>query len=98
LVNHKASGSFRAEKRNAKLAIKTLEPVELCNKDDGFIELEGNGFLKHMIRSFIGILVYGGKNKYPATSHLIKILAERNRKTADPTAPAEGLCLIKSGW
>ena len=87
--------SFRAGNCNAKSPIRTMDRVELF-KQNGFLqfEFEGKGFLKHMVRNFVGTLVYVGKKKFPA-KQVKTILEAHNRRQAGPTAPAEGLCLIK---
>ncbi|MZH02196.1 MAG: tRNA pseudouridine(38-40) synthase TruA [Nitrospinae bacterium] len=87
--------SFRAGNCNAKSPVRTMDRVEII-KQDGFLifEFEGKGFLKHMVRNFVGTLVYVGKKKFPA-KYVKTILESRNRKVAGPTAPAHGLCLIK---
>ena len=87
--------SFRAGNCNAKSPVRTMDRVEIF-KQDGFlqVEFEGKGFLKHMVRNFVGTLVYVGKKKFPA-KQVKTILAVRNRRYAGPTAPPEGLCLVK---
>jgi tRNA pseudouridine38-40 synthase len=87
--------SFRAGNCNAKSPIRTMDRVEIIKGDGVLIfEFEGKGFLKHMVRNFVGTLVYVGKNKYPA-KHVKAILEAQDRKVAGPTAPSHGLCLIK---
>jgi tRNA pseudouridine38-40 synthase len=87
--------SFRAGNCNAKSPVRTMDRVELIKRDGCLIlEFEGKGFLKHMVRNFVGTLVYVGKKKYPARQ-VKTILEARNRKVAGPTAPPHGLCLIK---
>ena len=87
--------SFRAGNCNAKSPIRTMDRVEII-KENGFLifEFEGKGFLKHMVRNFVGTLVYVGKKKIPARQ-VKTILETRNRKVAGPTAPSHGLCLIR---
>lgn len=87
--------SFRAGNCNAKSPIRTMDRVEILEQD-GFLlcEFEGKGFLKHMVRNFVGTLVYVGKKKIPA-KQVKTILEARDRKVAGPTAPSHGLCLIK---
>jgi tRNA pseudouridine38-40 synthase len=87
--------SFRAGNCNAKSPVRTMDRVEIF-KQDGYLifEFEGKGFLKHMVRNFVGTLVYVGKKKYPA-KQVKTILEARDRKIAGPTAPSHGLCLIK---
>jgi len=87
--------SFRAGNCNAKSPIRTMSRVEIIQRNDFLnFEFEGKGFLKHMVRNFVGTLVYVGKNKISADQ--VKIILEaRDRKAAGPTAPSHGLCLIK---
>ena len=87
--------SFRAGNCNAKSPVRTMDRVEIL-KQDGYIvfEFEGKGFLKHMVRNFVGTLVYVGKKKIPAKD-VKSILEACDRKAAGPTAPSHGLCLIK---
>lgn len=87
--------SFRAGNCNAKSPIRTMNRVEIIQREDFlYFEFEGKGFLKHMVRNFVGTLVYVGKNKISAGK--VKVILEaRDRKVAGPTAPPHGLCLIK---
>lgn len=87
--------SFRAGNCNAKSPIRTMNRVEIIQRDDFLIcEFEGKGFLKHMVRNLVGTLVYVGKKKFPAEK-VKTILEARDRQAAGPTAPSHGLCLIK---
>jgi tRNA pseudouridine38-40 synthase len=56
-------------------------------------EVEGNGFLRHMVRTIVGTLVEVGRGKQPA-AWVGEVLAARNRAAAGPRAPAEGLFLV----
>ncbi len=95
LVGEHDFTSFRAGNCKAKSPIRTMDRVELFKQGDFLIfEFEGKGFLKHMVRNFVGTLVYVGKNKFPA-EQVKTILEAKNRQVAGPTAPPEGLCLIK---
>ncbi len=87
--------SFQAGNCNVKSPVRCMDRVEII-KQDGFLilEFEGKGFLKHMVRNFVGTLVYVGRKKFPARQ-VKSILEARNRKVAGPTAPSHGLCLIK---
>lgn len=90
--------SFRAGNCNAKTPVRILNRIEIF-KEDGFLKLEfeGKGFLKHMVRNLVGTLVHIGRKKIPAREAKT-ILEVRNRKIAGPTAPAQGLCLIKVSY
>ena len=54
--------------------------------------VEGNGFLKQMVRNIMGLLVEVGRGKL-AIADAAGILASGDRKLAPATAPAQGLCL-----
>ena len=87
--------SFRAGNCNAKSPVRTMKRVEIIQRDDYLLfEFEGKGFLKHMVRNFVGTLIYVGKKKLPA-EQVKTILEACDRKVAGPTAPSHGLCLIK---
>jgi len=57
-------------------------------------EVRGSGFLHHMVRNIVGTLVEVGRGKLTAQD-VVRILAARDRAQAGPTAPAQGLCLMK---
>ncbi len=57
-------------------------------------EVTGNGFLHHMVRNIVGTLLEVGRGKL-APPDVLRILAARDRTQAGPTAPAQGLCLLK---
>jgi tRNA pseudouridine38-40 synthase len=57
-------------------------------------EVSGNGFLHHMVRNMVGTLLEVGRGKLEP-SDIIRILKARDRAVAGPTAPAQGLCLVR---
>jgi tRNA pseudouridine38-40 synthase len=57
-------------------------------------EVSGNGFLHHMVRNMVGTLMEVGRGKLEP-SGILRILNARNRTMAGPTAPAQGLCLVR---
>jgi tRNA pseudouridine38-40 synthase len=56
-------------------------------------EIEGDGFLRHMVRIIVGTLVEVGRGRRPA-EWLREVIESRDRAHAGPTAPAEGLFLV----
>ncbi|MFO0752659.1 MAG: tRNA pseudouridine(38-40) synthase TruA, partial [Thermodesulfovibrionales bacterium] len=56
------------------------------------VRIEGDAFLRHMVRNIVGTLVEAGKGKVQE-ERMREILLSRDRKCAGPTAPARGLFL-----
>ena len=56
------------------------------------MRIEGDGFLRHMVRNIIGTLVEVGVAKRPVSS-VGDILERRDRSQAGRTAPPSGLFL-----
>lgn len=56
--------------------------------------IEGNGFLRFMVRNIVGTLVEVGRGKITPDDFKI-ILLSKNRQLAGATAPAHGLFLMK---
>jgi tRNA pseudouridine38-40 synthase len=54
--------------------------------------VRGNGFLHHMVRNLVGTMLDVGRG-YLGVDEIPRILAERRRAEAGPTAPARGLFL-----
>ena len=62
--------------------------------DEVIFEVEGNRFLKQMVRTMVGTLLEVGRGKLQA-GEVAEILAAKDRTKAGPTAPAHGLYLVK---
>jgi tRNA pseudouridine38-40 synthase len=58
------------------------------------LRVQGDGFLRHMVRNIAGTLVEVGLDRWPP-SRVAEILASRDRTQAGPTAPAHGLFLVR---
>src|SRR5262245_30321417 len=58
------------------------------------MRIEGEGFLRHMVRNIVGTLVDVGLGRWPA-SQVEAILASRDRSRGGSTAPPHGLFLIR---
>lgn len=92
--------SFQAAGSSAKDAFRKINDITIRKgryQDHGgaiFIEIQGNGFVYHMVRNIVGTLVKIGKGR-AAPSEMEKILNARERKRAGATAPALGLYLAK---
>jgi len=59
-----------------------------------FLEVTGDGFLYNMVRTIAGTLVEVGVGKRPADS-VRTLIASRDRTLAGPTAPPQGLYLVR---
>lgn len=64
--------------------------------DPGYVhyDIEGTGFLRHMVRNIVGTLVDIGRGRWPA-EYIGELLASRDRRRAGATAPPEGLVLVR---
>jgi tRNA pseudouridine38-40 synthase len=61
--------------------------------DELMYTVRGSGFLHHMVRNLVGTFVLVGKGSV-APRDISRILDERERSAAGPTAPANGLYLV----
>jgi len=57
-------------------------------------EVSGSGFLRHMVRIIVGSLVEIGRGRQPV-EWITGAIASRTRATAGPTAPPDGLFLMR---
>ncbi len=58
------------------------------------IEVEADGFLYNMVRAIVGTLVQVGRGERPE-SWPAEVLRAADRGAAGPTAPPQGLCLVR---
>jgi tRNA pseudouridine38-40 synthase len=68
--------------------LRTRESELLC------YEVTGSGFLRHMVRTIVGSLVEVGRARRPA-EWIGEVIASRDRARAGPTAPPQGLFLVR---
>ncbi len=87
--------SFRAAACQAKSPIRTLDRLDVSREGDVItIVAEARSFLHHQVRNLVGTLRLVGDGRW-SSERLTAVLAARDRGAAGPTAPAEGLCLMK---
>jgi tRNA pseudouridine38-40 synthase len=99
LVGTRDFGSFQAAGSGVTHTVRTLFRAEVLGEsgDALALELEGDGFLRHMVRNVAGTLIEVGLGRRTPES-LPELLAARNRDLAGPTAPPQGLFLVQVGY
>lgn len=95
LVGRHDFRSFQARDKKERDSVRTIKKLAIRH-DKGFIyiDIEADGFLYNMVRNIVGTLIEVGRGKFEKGS-VKRILEARDRRTAGPTAPAKGLCLMK---
>jgi tRNA pseudouridine38-40 synthase len=87
--------SFRAAACQAKSSVRTLDRLEVSRDGDLItVSAVARSFLHHQVRNLVGTLRLVGDGRKPI-AHVAEVLTARDRSTAGPTAPAEGLCLMR---
>lgn len=87
--------SFRAMACQSRTPMRNV--TELLVRRAGeyvVVEIEANAFLLHMVRNIVGTLLEVGEGKRPS-QWAAELLAFRDRTLAAPTAPPNGLSLIR---
>ena len=86
--------SFMAAGSNAKTTMRKIMAAEVTSKSDQiFFFFQGSGFLRHMVRNIVGTLILVGQGKI-VPYEILRILSCRDRSSAGPTAPPQGLYLV----
>lgn len=87
--------AFEAAGSGVTDKVRTLERLD-CERHGDVIELRAraDGFLYLMVRNIVGTLVEVGLGRL-APEAVGEILASRDRANAGPTAPPQGLCLVR---
>ncbi len=95
LIGRHDFSSFKRTDNKKRTTVRELKEIKIIKKG-AFIHIDvtANSFLYHMVRNIVGTLIEIGKGKLPPDS-LQGILQAKNRRTAGPTAPACGLCLMR---
>ena len=86
---------------SVRTTVRTIERLSIEGGPGAEIlfEVEGEGFLRHMVRNLVGTLVEIGRGRW-AAGEATGILASGDRARAGPTAPAHGLVLVavRDSW
>ena len=88
--------SFQAAGSQVKTTVRTLQRVDVQGEAGACVDLfvEGDGFLRHMVRIVAGTLVQVGLGRRAAQS-MPALLAARDRTRAGGTAAAHALTLVR---
>ena len=87
--------SFCANPQMKKSTVRVVDSIDIRRKQDRiYFTFHGTGFLQNMVRILVGTLLEVGKGRLTA-QQVAEILEARDRRLAGPTAPPQGLCLMK---
>ena len=87
--------AFCSNRHMKKSAVRRMKSVRIERRGGELrIEMTADGFLYNMARIIAGTLIEVGEGKRSANC-MAAILASRDRAQAGPTAPAQGLALLR---
>jgi tRNA pseudouridine38-40 synthase len=92
--------AFRAANDGRENTVRTMRAIRFLPGYAGYpdalaIEVEGNAFMKNMVRILVGTLVDVGRRHTPPDAVRAMLEPGRERKDTGPTAPAHGLTLVR---
>lgn len=96
LLGERDFSAFRAAGCTARTATRRIDRIEVTEPapDRVDLEVEGNAFLRNMVRILAGTLVHVGQGRL-TPGQIKEIIESRDRNRAGPTAPAHGLALVE---
>lgn len=87
--------SFRATACQARSPIRTLDRLQVVRDGDVVrVEAEARAFLHHQVRNIVGTLKLVGEGRWHPDG-VRTALEARDRRAGGPTAPPEGLTLLR---
>jgi tRNA pseudouridine38-40 synthase len=87
--------SFETDWPNRMSSVRTITHLTVNRMAEWiWLDVEADGFLYNMVRAIAGTLINVGRGYWPATQ-VAEILNAEDRRTAGPTAPAQGLFLVR---
>jgi tRNA pseudouridine38-40 synthase len=91
-------GAFGKPARPERSTVRCVRLVRIENRL-GFVLVwvEGNAFLRHMVRAMVGTLVSVGRGR-TSPDGVAQILLSRDPSRCPPIAPAKGLCLFRVNY
>src|SRR5436190_12829140 len=86
---------FETEWPNRASSVRTITHLAINRAGEYiWLDVEADGFLYNMVRAIAGTLMNVGRGYWPP-SQVAEILAAGDRTLAGPTAPAQGLFLVR---
>ncbi|HZV07541.1 MAG TPA: tRNA pseudouridine(38-40) synthase TruA [Gemmataceae bacterium] len=86
---------FETEWPNRASSVRTITHLMINRFSDWiWLDVEADGFLYNMVRAIAGTLINVGRDYWPE-SRVAEILEAGDRTLAGPTAPAQGLFLMR---
>jgi tRNA pseudouridine38-40 synthase len=90
--------SFETEWPNRTSSVRTILDLAVSRHgDEVHLEVEADGFLYNMVRAIAGTLVLVGAGKRPE-AWVGAVVAAEDRRQAGPTAPPQGLFLLRVSY
>lgn len=89
---------FETDWPNRASSIRTIHYSNISRMGDWiWFTVEGNGFLYNMVRAIAGTLIQIGR-EFWAVEKMAQTIASKDRNSAGPTAPAQGLFLLRVNY
>src|SRR3954451_25476433 len=87
--------SFETHWPNRTSSVRTITHIAASRMGRSvWIDVEADGFLYNMVRTIAGTLTYVGLGKLPE-GRVAEVLDAEDRRAAGPTAPPQGLFLVR---
>jgi tRNA pseudouridine38-40 synthase len=98
LLGEQDFSSFRSSACQAEHAMRNVHWIKVTrNGELIYIDIEANAFLHHMVRNIVGSLILIGQ-QVQSVSWMADLLRCQDRNQAGPTAPADGLYMVKVSY
>ena len=90
--------SFETHWPNRTSSVRTIAEIAATREGSTvLLEVEADGFLYNMVRSIAGTLLLVGTGRWPESRVEVALKAE-DRRMAGPTAPPQGLILLRARY